>query len=189
MKKRNLTLIISIIAALALVVTVGLAVLTGTKQSGELMDVAAKRAGTPEAGAVYIEPDLTALAGALNGSPESKAAARQAFDQINAIRANNGLSSYAWSNGLEQAADVRAVEAVSAWSHTRPDGSDYWTVNANIVYGENLAKGFFGADSAVQGWMNSPTHKANILDAGFRTAGISINIAGDQWYWANEFGY
>lgn len=156
---------------------------------GESMDVAAKRAGKPDPNAVYIEMPGTALAGALNGTPETQAAAKAAFDQINAIRINNGLQAYVWNSGLETAAGVRAVEAVSKWSHDRPDGTEYWTVNPALVYGENLAKGYSSADAAVQGWMNSPTHKANILDYEFRTAGINIHVVGGDWYWAEEFGY
>lgn len=187
MKKKKV--IISIIAAFVLITSVVTAILVSGGNSGELMDVAARRDGKPDPNAVYIEPDLTALAGELNGSPETQAAARAAFDQINAFRAARGYKAYNWSNGLEQAANVRAVEASQRWAHTRPDNTDYWTVNEAIVYGENLAKGYFSGDTVVQGWINSPTHLANILDIEFRTAGISVHMVGDQWYWANEFGY
>lgn len=187
--KKNRKLIIGIVAAAVLLVSVGAAVFFAQAGSGEIMDTAAKRAGKPDPNAFYIEPDLTALAGELNGSPETQAAAKAAFDTINAYRAGNGLAAYKWSNGLEQAAGVRAVEASQVWAHTRPNGTDYYTVNEAIVYGENLAKGYSTSESVVQGWIDSPPHKANILDGEFRTAGISIHMVGGQWYWANEFGY
>lgn len=185
--KNKKTLIIGLAAGIAVLGIVA-AFVFGNGQ-GEAMDVAAKRDGRPDPDAVYIEMPSTALAGALNGTPETQAAAKQAFDQINAIRANNGLGAYVWNSGLESAAGVRAVEAVNKWSHDRPDGTEYWTVNPALVYGENLAKGYFGADAAVQGWMNSPTHKANILDYEFKTAAINIHVSGGDWYWAEEFGY
>lgn len=189
MNKKKVSIITSI-ALSVLLIFGAFALFVLPSINGDILDSGAKRSGSPsDGGLVYIDPNIVALAGELNGSAETQAAAKAAFDQINAIRTANGLKAYTWSNGLEQAADVRAVEAVSKWSHTRPDGSDYWTVNSAIVYGENLAKGYFNAGSAVDGWMNSPTHKANILDGEFRTAGMSIHMAGDQWYWANEFGY
>jgi uncharacterized protein YkwD len=46
------------------------------------------------------------------------------------------------------------------------------------------------ADSVYTAWMNSPTHAANIMDAGYKTVGIAICQTGDgSWYWAQEFGY
>jgi len=94
-----------------------------------------------------------------------------------------------WNSGLEQASAVRAVEASQSFSHTRPDGSDWWTVNSNLMYGENLAKGYDSADAAVQAWMASPTHKANIMDAEFTSGAIAIHVSNGQWFWAQEFGY
>ena len=38
--------------------------------------------------------------------------------------------------------------------------------------------------------MNSPTHKANIMDGGYKTVGIAVfQDDGGNWYWAQEFGY
>lgn len=76
------------------------------------------------------------------------------------------------------------------WSHTRPDGSEFWTVNSNLLYGENLAKGFTTAEAAIDAWMNSASHKDNILFADFASGAIVVHVGSDgQWYWANEFGY
>lgn len=188
MNKKKLSIITSI--ALSLILIAGAFALFIVPKGGDILDDGVKRDGHPSGDEVYyIDPDIVALAGELNGSPETQAAARAAFDQINAFRAARGYKAYTWSNGLEQAANVRAVEASQRWAHTRPDNTDYWTVNEAIVYGENLAKGYFSGDTVVQGWINSPTHLANILDIEFRTAGISVHMVGDQWYWANEFGY
>lgn len=177
---------IAICLALALVL-VG----CGAKQNGALTDQAAAReAGVPADGVVYIEPEMVSLANSLSGSAESQAAAKAAFDLVNTRRQEAGLGKLTWNSGLEQAAAVRAVEASQSFSHTRPDGSDWWTVNSNLMYGENLAKGYATGDSVVKGWMDSPTHKANIMDGEFTTIAITVHIAGDgQWFWAQEFGY
>lgn len=164
---------------------------TVIKEDGVITDQAAVReSGIPADGIVYIEPEMVSLADSLSGSADSLAAAKSAFDIVNSKRQEAGLSALTWNSGLEQAASVRAVEASQSFSHTRPDGTDWWTVNSNLMFGENLAKGYSSADSAVTAWLNSPTHKANIMDGGFTSAAITIHVNSDgQWYWAQEFGY
>ncbi|MDE7444618.1 MAG: CAP domain-containing protein [Lachnospiraceae bacterium] len=161
------------------------------KKGGEVTDQAASRGeNVPDDGVVYIEPELVSLAGALSGNANSQAAAKAAFDLVNAKRKEAGLGALTWDSGLEQASAVRAVEASQFFSHTRPDGSDWWTVNSNLMYGENLAKGYASADEAVTAWMNSPTHKANIMDTEFTSGAIAIHIGSNgQWFWAQEFGF
>ncbi|MBO5386567.1 MAG: CAP domain-containing protein [Lachnospiraceae bacterium] len=139
---------------------------------------------------VYIEPEMVSLANALSGNAESKAIAKHTFDIVNAKRTEAGLKALTWDSGLEQASAVRAVEASQSFSHTRPDGSDWWTVNSNLMYGENLAKGYDTSQSVFDAWMASPTHKDNILFNEFNTGAIAIHIGTDgRWYWAQEFGY
>lgn len=161
------------------------------KEGGSVTDQAAARdEGVPEDGVVYIEPEMVSLAGALSGNADSQAAAKAAFDLVNAKRQEAGLGALTWNSGLEQASAVRAVEASQSFSHTRPDGTDWWTVNSNLMYGENLAKGYATADEAVTAWMNSPTHKANIMDTEFTSGAIAIHIGSNgQWFWAQEFGF
>ena len=161
------------------------------KKGGEVTNQAASRGeDVPDDGVVYIEPEMVSLAGALSGNADSQAAAKAAFDLVNAKRQEAGLGALTWNSGLEQASAVRAVEASQSFSHTRPDGSDWWTVNSNLMYGENLAKGYATANEAVTAWMNSPTHKANIMDTEFTSGAIAIHIGSNgQWFWAQEFGF
>ena len=179
---------------LALVVIMGLGVVyyrTSMLNSGSLSDQAVRRTeGIPEDGVVYIEPDMVGLAASLTGTGETQAAAKAAFDLVNTKRQEAGLGALTWNSGLEQASAVRAVEASQSFSHTRPDGSDWWTVNSNLMYGENLAKGYASAQEAVDAWMASPTHKENIMDNEFVSGAIVVNIGSNgQWFWAQEFGY
>lgn len=65
------------------------------------------------------------------------------------------------------------------WAHFAPDGTSPWyfikSAGYNYVYaGENLAKGFTTSNDAVQAWMNSPTHKANILSPQYEDMGFAI---------------
>jgi uncharacterized protein YkwD len=109
---------------------------------------------------------------------------------VNEIRAEAGLDRLVWDQNLETVASVRAEECNTKFSHTRPDGREWYTVNSKIQGGENLAYGFDTANDVVEAWMNSPTHKDNILYDEFTGGSISIyqNDNG-TYYWANEFKY
>lgn len=111
------------------------------------------------------------------------------FQQVNLARAEIGLTELVWDDELAQAADIRAKEIEQTFSHVRPDGSDWWTVNDEILYGENLARGYQNADSVMAAWMESSEHKDNILYAAFETIGIAFYENDGQWYWVQEFGY
>ena len=80
----------------------------------------------------------------------------QALAKVNEIRIANGLSAVQYSASLETTSVVRANEITTKFSHTRPDGTDWYTVNADLQYGENLAKLYQSADSVYAAWMNSP---------------------------------
>ncbi|WP_029200352.1 CAP domain-containing protein [Oribacterium sp. NK2B42] len=112
----------------------------------------------------------------------------QALAKVNEIRIANGLSAVQYSASLETTSVVRANEITTKFSHTRPDGSDWYTVNADLQYGENLAEGYNTADEVVNAWMASPTHKANILKPDFNTCAISTTTQNGRTYWAQEFG-
>ena len=108
--------------------------------------------------------------------------------KVNQIRVANGLNSLRYDASLEGAADVRANESTVRFSHTRPDGSDWYTVNPDLMYGENLADGYTTADAVVNAWMASPEHKANILKPDFTTVAVSSVVKNGKTYWAQEFG-
>lgn len=112
----------------------------------------------------------------------------QVLSKVNEIRAEYGLSSLSWDNTLESVAKVRAKEASVCWSHYRPDGTIYTTVCPTRVEGENLAKYYFNVDDVVNAWMNSPTHKENILRAQFTSVGIACyKTDKGGCFWAQSF--
>ncbi|MBQ9512209.1 MAG: CAP domain-containing protein [Lachnospiraceae bacterium] len=153
-------------------------------------DVAAMRGKGVGAGETYIDDNAIALVFQATPSSDSLDAASAALALVNTQRASAGLSALAWSDRLAQAAMVRATEIQTSFSHTRPNGTDWWTVDSTVQYGENLAKLYNSADSVVAAWMNSPSHKANIMAADFKSCGIAISRTADnKWYWAQEFGY
>ena len=151
---------------------------------------AAFRAAGEGAGQIFIDDHAIALAGEYKSSEEIAAAVQEAFALVNAQRTAAGLSALVWNQGLADAAQVRAQEITTYFSHTRPDGSSWWTVNSTLQYGENLAKLYQSSSSVVNAWMASPTHRANIMDGSLISIGMAIYQTGDgSWYWAQEFGY
>ncbi len=148
---------------------------------------------------VYIDDEAIALAGSVKSdsmteaekqrADELRAMAVEAFDLVNAKRAEAGLPALVWDGTLEACAQVRATEIQTKFSHTRPNGSDWYTVNSDLMWGENLAKGYKSASSVVNAWMNSATHKANIMDGGFVTCSIAVYEMNNKLYFAQEFGY
>ena len=114
--------------------------------------------------------------------------AKDTLNEVNERRRENGLPDLEWSDELAKAAAVRAKEASQNWSHTRPNGQQYYTVNEN-VNGENLAFGYNDANSTVEAWMNSPTHRDNLLDKDLKSVGISVVESNDGLkYYAADFG-
>jgi len=151
-------------------------------------DMAAR--STVDSDVIYIDSEALALSNASEADTGLRAEALEAFGQINDIRIEAGLEELSWNQNLESVSAVRAEECDEKFSHTRPNGRQWNTVNSKIQGGENLAFGFDTADETVDAWMNSPTHKDNILYEEFTSGSISIyqNDSGTN-YWANEFGY
>lgn len=94
---------------------------------------------------------------------------------------NGGLTALTLNSQLSSAAQAKANDMVARnyWSHTTPDGKDPWVFIEATGYnfqkaGENLAYGFLTSDETVVGWMNSPGHRANILDSGFKEVGFGF---------------
>lgn len=107
----------------------------------------------------------------------------QCFQLINDYRASNGLQPLKWSPTLERCARVRSAEASEYWSHTRPNGKPWYTVDSKVMRGENLAKDFTTAEDIVNAWIASPAHNELLLADDF----VYIGIAEYSNYYACEF--
>lgn len=114
--------------------------------------------------------------------------ADRVLELVNAYRADYGLAPLTLSDALCSAAATRAQESTISFSHTRPDGSSCFTVSL-LACGENMAMGTdMTADGAVSKWMNSLSHRDNILDSSFRTLGVGYCSSGREVYWVQLFG-
>src|SRR4030066_762830 len=108
----------------------------------------------------------------------------------NAQRAANGLSALSENSSLDGAALAKGNDMLAKgyWAHFAPDGTSPWSFFLSFGYkykyaGENLARDFGDAGSAVSAWMNSPTHRDNIMNPNYREIGIGVvegNLAGTE---------
>lgn len=105
---------------------------------------------------------------------------QEVFDLINAKRVANGLSALKIDDELQNVARIKAQDMVdnNYFSHTSPTyGSPFDMIKSfGISYktaGENIA-GNSSNSAAVNAWMNSSGHKANILNSNFNYTGIGV---------------
>lgn len=100
----------------------------------------------------------------------------------NKDRTDNGLPPLNLSNELTQAAEAKAADmfAKNYWAHFAPDGSTtpwMFIKEAGYAYvyaGENLAKGYTTSADVVQAWMNSPSHRENMLSKNYNDVGFAV---------------
>lgn len=125
-------------------------------------------------------------------STGTSSAAQAVLAEVNAARAQNGLSALTLDASMNRAAAVRAAELAQSFSHTRPNGSRGLTAlnEAGVSYrtaGENIASGQQTAQAVVSAWMNSSGHRANILSASFGRMGVGQATIGGRTYWVQLF--
>jgi hypothetical protein len=103
------------------------------------------------------------------------------IELTNASRAQQKLGSLTADNQLNSAANAKAQDMLAKqyFAHNTPDGKTPWDfIRASgfkyLLAGENLAVDFSQAESVQTAWMNSPGHRANILNKDFTHIGIGI---------------
>ena len=120
-------------------------------------------------------------------SAEPTGLAAELLAKVNQVRAENGVGAVKYSAALQSIADTRAKESVVSFGHTRPDGSHCSTavtVDWNVT-GENLIQvtsAYATADLMIETWMNSPTHKYNILLDQFTDMAIGTHVENGTTY-------
>lgn len=129
-----------------------------------------------------------------SAQPDLQALRQEMLDLVNHERAKVGLSALTLDEKLCEAAQIRAQETVENYSHTRPDGSGWSSVlgQLGISYSraaENIYQSPATPEAAVEGWMASPGHRANILDANLHAIGIGYYYTDTGWqhYWVQLF--
>ena len=107
---------------------------------------------------------------------------------INEIRVNNGLKPLTEDWQLSRVARYKAqdMKDLGYFSHTSPTyGSPFEMMKSfGISYrtaGENIAKGYSTPKAVVDAWMNSPGHRANILNSSYTHIGVGYVASGNYW--------
>lgn len=146
----------------------------------------------------FPEP-LRKLAGQ-SSSSTSTLEAHEVARLTNAERANNGKTPLKENTKLALAAHRKIADmiALQYFEHKSPSGKGPADIieaagYTYVVVGENLAEGDFASNAdLVQGWMNSPGHRANILNDKYTEIGVATErgtLNGKKvWFAVQEFG-
>ncbi|MDR1641450.1 MAG: CAP domain-containing protein [Clostridiales bacterium] len=110
----------------------------------------------------------------------------------NEERVRYGLKPLQVHSGLQDIAMQRAAECIDLFAHERKDGSTVVAlVNGKGIkwtgIGENIAYGQKTPERVVQVWMESPSHRVNILSDRFNYIGIGVTRSGSVYYWSQVF--
>ncbi|HBP51656.1 MAG: hypothetical protein US68_C0019G0011 [Candidatus Shapirobacteria bacterium GW2011_GWE1_38_10] len=111
----------------------------------------------------------------------SEITAQKVLNQTNSERQKLGLPVLEYNDTLSQSAAAKANDMFSNnyWSHNSPAGKTPWDFFKSAGYkysiaGENLAKDFYDTDGLIKAWMNSPTHRDNIINDKYQEIGIAV---------------
>lgn len=103
------------------------------------------------------------------------------IELTNAKRAENGLEPLSLNGSLDLAALAKANNMFEEnyWAHFSPSGKDPWGFIFASGYrfsyaGENLARNFYTNEEVVNAWMNSPSHKENIVNGKYKEIGVAV---------------
>jgi hypothetical protein len=108
---------------------------------------------------------------------------------VNRERRNQGLGRVIMTEYLTDAAMKRAAEIVVVFSHTRPNGETCFSAISDAAFpkGENIAYGYVSPAHVMEGWMDSPGHRENILTEEFTAIGIGCFYSDGAYYWVQVF--
>ena len=107
------------------------------------------------------------------------------FALVNDVRQKNNLNALVWDNQLAEIARNYSEQMADEnfFDHFDPQGADVVVraKKSNLRHWSKIGENLFSVEHlrnfdafAVKNWMNSPTHRQNILDADFNTAGIGV---------------
>lgn len=123
----------------------------------------------------------TMYSGPVIMSGDAKTVATNIISLTNKEREKTGLGKLYHNATLEKAAEDKLKDMFTAdyWDHTGPKGQTAWDFISTEGYryllaGENLARGYERSEDVVKAWMESPTHRENMLNGRFQEIGVAI---------------
>ena len=103
------------------------------------------------------------------------------YELTNAERSKINLNGLNYNDALAAAAKQKAEDmfAKDYWSHYGPAGETPWQFILASGYqyeyaGENLAKNFMFSDGVVKAWLDSTTHRDNLLRSEYTDVGFAV---------------
>jgi uncharacterized protein YkwD len=135
---------------------------------------------------------------AQTASAEPAALGNQMVESVNQVRAEHGICPLAEDGSLDELAFERSADMAARgyFSHTTPEGLDVFAMmdQRGIGYytaGENLAWNTHGdanaGPAALQSLLNSPPHRANLLNPAFSQIGVGVARDGGKVYFTLVF--
>lgn len=123
---------------------------------------------------IFLYPNITSV-------DNIEANAKELIEMTNSYRANLNLNELIPNARLTQAAVNKAQNLLAEqyFSHTSPTGKKFsqWIKEVNYKYfyvGENLAIDFSNNQAIFQAWLDSPSHKENIIKPQYQEIGIAV---------------
>ncbi len=108
----------------------------------------------------------------------------------NQKRSENGLTPFLYNDSLASAACSKANDmcANNYWAHFGPNGQSPWNFISGTGYkyefaGENLCKNFMNSEGCVNAWMESASHRENILKGAYKDIGfcaVNCSLQGEE---------
>jgi len=121
--------------------------------------------------------------------------ADEIFRLSNAARAANNLPVFRRDARLDKAAQrfSQYMGTAGFFDHVGPDGATIPQREAAEGYraarwGENIAWGYTTPQAVVEGWLKSPGHRANLLNADFRDLGVGVAVVNGRIFMTQDFG-
>lgn len=106
---------------------------------------------------------------------------KQLIELTNKEREKKGLNRLKENKKLNQAAYKKGLNMFEEnyWAHYSPTGKDPWgffsTEGYKFAYaGENLARNFYTSEEVITAWLDSPTHRDNLLNPNYQEIGIAV---------------
>jgi Ca2+-binding RTX toxin-like protein len=124
------------------------------------------------------------------------------LELTNQFRSQNNLGALQLNVELNATAQAHSTDMAQQdyFSHTGKNGSQPWDRAKLVGYearsmGENIAAGYTTPEAVVQGWINSPGHRANLLNSSFTELGVGYYLLSPDTgsvnygtYWTQVFG-
>ena len=130
-------------------------------------------------------------------APKTFGFEQKAFEILNEIRIEKGLEALEWNDRLAGVARLHSenMARFKFFSHAGLDGlmvndradalgiSNWRSIGENIAYNRGFKK---PVESACEQWMQSPSHRTNILNKKWRESGIGMAVAPDGTYYFTQ---